>query len=244
VISYDDLQGYYSEIGRELKKGTLPGDVYTAYNTLQEAIGGEMQKVADQNGMGPQLTDAQTSWRNLKQTFYDPKSPLRKALDSKEPGAAARTLVGKDRTGIEALAKYDPELAQRANALRGYHEEAAATRPSTAAPKPTPMLSPKEAPAPYPEPQVAPVKKIGPQEVQEAKGEKLQKRADRIRHAGYLSATWAPFYAVKQMIGGHAPNLVTVGGEMAGTAALGHGIASILERPAVVNFLTKATRKT
>lgn len=242
-ISYSDLQGYYSELGAELKKGTLPGDVYTAYNTLQDAIGGEMQKVADANGMGPQLTDARTSWRNLKQTFYDPKSPLRKALDSKEPGAAARTLVGKDRTGIEALAKYDPELAQRANALRGYHEEAAATRPSTAPPKPAPTLGPKKEPLPYPDPRTATIKKIGEEDVRGAKAEKLQKRADRVRQAGYLSSTWAPFYAVRQMIGGHAPNLAAVGGEMAGTAALGHGIASLLEKPAVVNFLTKATAR-
>lgn len=235
TISYDDLQGYYSELGRELSKGTLPGDIYTAYSTLQDAIGGEMQKVADSKGLGAQLTDARGSWRNLKQTFYDPKSPLRKALNSKEPGTAVKAIIGKDRTGIEALAKYDPQLASRANVLRGYQEEADGIRIPQASTKATPKLAPKK--------ELAPAKKIGEEDIREAKGEHLQKSADRIRHYSTAAATWPLFYAVRDMVRGHAPNLGTIGLEMAGTAALGHGLANILEKPAVKDFLTKATSR-
>lgn len=242
-IPYSDLQGYYSEIGAELKKGTLPGDVYTAYNTLQDAIGGEMQKIADQNGMGAQLTDARTSWRNLKQTFYDPKSPLRKALDAKEPGAAARAIAGKDRTGIEAIAKYDPDLAKRANAMRTFHEEAAATHPSAAPPKPKPTLGPKKEPLPYPDPRTASIKRIGEEDVQGAKAEALQKRADKIRNIGTSSAIWPAIIAMREVFSGGAPHLAEAGGEMVAGPIIGHSIANILEKPAVVNFLTKATAR-
>ena len=244
-FTYADLQGYYSELGRELKRGTLPGDVYTAYNSLQDAIGGEMERVASQAdkkavaegkpspNFAGRLQDARTSWRNLKQTFYDPKSPLRKALNSKEPGVAVRQLVGKDRTAIEALARYDPELARRANVLRGYQEEASATRVPAASTKTEPQLAPRKEPTP--------AKKIGPQDVQEAKSASLQKHADRIRRFGERASVWPLFYAISDMVRGHVPNVLMTGGEMVATAALGRGLASILERPAVVDFLTKAT---
>lgn len=68
-ISYSDLQGYYSELGRELSRGTLPGDVYSAYDAMHDAIGQQMQEIADANGAGEQLTDARAYWKRMKQTF-------------------------------------------------------------------------------------------------------------------------------------------------------------------------------
>lgn len=234
-LTYSDLQGYYSELGRELKRGTLPGDVYTAYGELQDAIGNEMQRIADANGVGPQLTDARTSWRNLKQTFYDPKSPLRKALDAKEAGGAVKALSGKDRTGIEALAKYDPELARRANTIRGYQEEAAGLRVPAESTKAAPQLKPKT--------DLAPRKTIGQQEVQDAKSEGLQKRADRIRHLGEMAAIWPMFYVIRDVVRGNLPSIPMAGAEMAGTAIAGHSLARVLESPRVADFLTKATER-
>jgi len=73
-ISYADLQGYYSELGRELSKGTLPGDIYNAYDTMHEAIGEQMQAIADAHGAGEQLTDARAYWKHMKQTFGRPPS--------------------------------------------------------------------------------------------------------------------------------------------------------------------------
>ena len=37
--TYNDLQGDYSRLGKELTKGTLPGDLYHAYDMMHEAIG-------------------------------------------------------------------------------------------------------------------------------------------------------------------------------------------------------------
>jgi hypothetical protein len=202
-----------------------------------------MQKIADRKGVGAQLQDARNSWRNLKQTFYDPKSPLRKALDSKEPGQAVKHLIGKDRTAIEALAKYDPDLAARANTLRGYHEEAQAIRPSTAAPKPAPKLSPRQEPAAYPAARVATEQKIGAADVQAAKAEALDKRAQMITHRGSWVAAWPLFHVLTSVFRGELPNLGGVAVESAGTLGTVHAIANLMQRPAVVEFLTKATPK-
>jgi hypothetical protein len=240
-FTYGDLQGYYSELGRELKKGTLPGDVYTAYNSLQDAIGDEMQRIADSQGMGPHLTDARTTWRNLKQTFYDPKSPLRKAIDAKEPGGSIRTLAGKDRTGIEALAQYDPQLAQRANIIRGYDEEARGTRVPAPSTKAAPQLAPRKAPAPYPEPVVAETKGLGPRAIQEAKAESLQKRAAFVRHRGSWAATWPLLYVLRDIIHGNVSEIPGALGESAVTLGAVHGLANLMENPRVVDFLTEAT---
>lgn len=232
AVSYDDLQGYYSELGKELSKGTLPGDIYTAYSTLQDAIGQEMQGVADKKGMGPQLADARSSWRNLKQTFYDPRSPLRKAINSTEAGDAIGELAGKDRTGIQALARYNPELAQRANIIRGYADEAKAVKipGEKAEPKP---LAPRKEPTP--------AKKIGEKEVQSAKSGGLDEKADRIRKMGDYGAIWPAFYSLRTLIHGGVPNLLEAGAEATAIPMLGHGIAGIFDKPSVRDFLTKAT---
>ncbi|MGC2638308.1 MAG: hypothetical protein WA294_14085 [Acidobacteriaceae bacterium] len=244
-FTYTDLQGYYSELGRELKRGTLPGDVYTAYNSLQDSIGDEMQRIADTQGLGPQLTDARTTWRNLKQTFYDPKSPLRKALDAKEAGGAIKVLSGKDRTGIEALAKYDPQLAQRANTIRGYQEEANGTRLPSASTKPAPRLAPRTEPAPYPAAKIPEVKKLGPRAIQEAKAEILQKGADRVRSIGRRAAMYGFVDAPVEIALGAAkgiPALEIIGAlRVPGALITSEVAAQILESPKVVSFLTEAT---
>ena len=75
VATYEDLQGYYSELGTELSKGNVPGDLYHAYDTIHEAIGDEMQRIADANGQGPQLKAARDYWRRMKQAFGKQYNP-------------------------------------------------------------------------------------------------------------------------------------------------------------------------
>lgn len=241
-LSYKDLQGYYSELGRELQRGTLPGDIYTAYSQLQDAIGEQMQKIADANGLGPQLTDARATWRNLKQTFYDPKSPLRKALDAKEAGGAVKSLLGKDRTGIEALAKYDPELAKRANTIRGYQEEAAGLR--------VPAESTKTAPELKPKPEPAPKKTIGTAEIEAAKGKALDKQSHQIRQytvrAAFYITGLRGLLAVGRAAVGDLSALSQLPADVGeGIAIVGGGrfLADLLERPKVKELLTRPTPK-
>lgn len=238
ILTYRDLQGYYSEIGREITKGTLPGDVYHAYSTLQEAIGNEMQNIANSKGYGPQLQDARRTWREMKETFYDPKSPIAKALKSSERGKAIAALSGADQTGIEALAKYDPALAARANTIRGYQAEAKAIPSKPKALKSLPKLEPK------PEPVTPEVRKIGAEDIQEAKMKGLEKRTGDIRRRGEWIASGAAGYrALSNILHG---NLGAVPGDLleGGIAIAGvEGIARLLENPKVVEFLTKPTAK-
>jgi hypothetical protein len=71
-LDYEDEQGFYSELGNELSKGTLQGDIYTAYDTMHEAVGEDMQRIADSQGEGGKLYDARAYWRRMKQTFGKP----------------------------------------------------------------------------------------------------------------------------------------------------------------------------
>jgi hypothetical protein len=112
-ITYRDLQGYYTELGNELTKGTLPADVYQTYNKLHESIGGEMQRIADEKGMGAQLTDAQNYWRRMKQTFGKPlavKDAATKALGKSTSGIAANEALENQ---IRLLGSFDPEIPKQ-----------------------------------------------------------------------------------------------------------------------------------
>lgn len=242
-MTYRDLQGYYSELGRELKRGTLPGDVYTAFDTLQEAIGDEMQRIADQNGLGPQLLDARQSWKQLKQTFYDPKSPVTKALKSTERGDAIKQFQGKDQTGIEAIAKYDPDLASRANTIRGYQAEAKGIRPSTKPPKAEPTLGPPTPPV-TPEIVTPEVKSITPADIQQAKAQALANRAQKIQTRGAgIVTTLAAYRALADAFHGNFAALPSLFGESALGIGTTYGIGKILENPTVVEKLTKPTAR-
>jgi hypothetical protein len=69
VPTYADLQGDYSRLGKEISKGSLDGDVFHAYDKLHEALGDEMQRIADSNGQGAALQESRAYWRRMKQTF-------------------------------------------------------------------------------------------------------------------------------------------------------------------------------
>lgn len=239
MLTYRDLQGYRSEIGRELSKGTLPGDVFHAFKDLQESITNEMQRIADSNGQGPQFREARDYYRRYAETFIDKDSPIRKAIDTgnsldRKPGSVANILRGKD-AAVSRVAEFDPNVSKRLNTLRGHAEEAA-TRTPTKAPQAEPTLSPKPA-------RVIPkVSKIGPEGLEGANREALAKRSDAIRNRG---GTWANTFVILDGIRNaiHG-NLGAIGTDVAVRGAFGAGktaLANLLERPDVVKFLTKTT---
>jgi hypothetical protein len=74
-MTYDELQGYYSKLGQQISTGTIrDGEVFHAYDVMHEAIGDEMQRIANEHGLGKQLQDARNYWRRMKQTFGKPYS--------------------------------------------------------------------------------------------------------------------------------------------------------------------------
>lgn len=239
--TFSDLQGYYSELGRALSKGNLPDDVFRAIRDLHQNIGNMMQGLSDQAGVGPQFSEARNFYRQYMQTFRDYSSPLYKAMKATERGKSIAALAGMDQTGIEALAKYNPELAQRANTVRGYQAEAKAPV-SRKAIKSLPKLGPKET-VPPPE-----TKTIGAEDIQKAKQDSLAKQTDRIRkyttHAAMYVTTYRSLVAIGRAMAGDVSALGQLPADLAEGAAVvagGHGLAAFLENPKIVNMLTKAT---
>lgn len=247
-LSYNDLQGYREEIGRELRKGTLPPDVYNAYKKMMPMIDDAMQEIADRHGLGKAQTDARSFYREYAQTFLDRDSPVRAAIDTgksigRKPGSVVNALQGRN-AALEALARYNPELARKLNTIRGYQAEA---RGISAKPKPgklLPKLEPKPAPIPEPAPVKPEVKTIGPEEIRGAKTQGLEQRANIIRRRGEWIATGAAGYrALSNILHGNLaavpPDLLEGGIAVAGV----EGVARLLENPKVVEFLTRPTAR-
>lgn len=109
-VTYADLQGDYSALGKELSKGNLPGDVYHAYDQLHESIGNEMQRIADNNGMGKQLTDARNYWRRMKQTFGKPFSMTDAATKTISSAAPNLATDAEQANRIRLLGSFDPNI--------------------------------------------------------------------------------------------------------------------------------------
>lgn len=240
--SFRDLQGYYTELGTKLAQGNLLPDVYRAMKSLHDSIGEMMQGLADQAGVGPQLRDAQNSYREYVSAFRDPNSPLYKAIKAQEKGESIKQLQGKDVTGIQTLAKFNPELAKRANTIRGYQQAANSITSTPFKEKPVTPLSPKPA-------EVIPTTRtVGPEDIQAAKVAQLSDTAAKIRSralklgagATGLSSLSSIARAFHGDIGGLAnlPADVAFGGTVTAGA---YGIANLLESPNVVKLLTKPT---
>lgn len=256
-FTYEDLQGYRSELGRELRKGTLPGDVYHSYKTLQDAITTQMEDVArledermaqetgktlpkEQTYLG-RLQAARAYYRQYAETFLDRDSPVRKAIDTgnslkRKPGDVVAALRGRG-PAVEALARYNPELAGRVNTITGYQTESKALPSKPGKIASLPKLAPK------PESVVPEVKTVGSEESRGAKAGGLQSRADWIRNRGRWAASWPVFYALKDILHGNPGGIPGAMGEAAATAFAVNRVARFLENPKVVEFLTRPTAR-
>jgi hypothetical protein len=234
--TFSNLQGYYTELGDKFSTGTLPGDVYQAMKSLHKNIGNLMQQMADRSGVGPQFSEARNFYRQYMQTFRDHNSPLYKAIKATERGKSIASLSGKDQTGIQALARYNPDLAQRANTIRGYQSEARSIPSKPKDLKSLPKLEPKPSP-------ISPgVKKIGTEDIQQAKQEGMQQRADFIKkRGGQIAVTFGAYRMLENVIHG---NLSALPEDFAGAVA-GYGITQaigmLLENKKIMEAFTKPT---
>jgi hypothetical protein len=242
-IRYEDLQADYSTLGNELSKGTLDGTTYHAYDQMHEAIGKEMQGIADENGMGEQLTDARNYWRRMKQTFG-------KQISFTD--AASKTLGGlKDETQenqIRLLGSFDPEIPKLFSHVSNIEKGVEAQ------PKPVPervlttkaaesrVAQPKLDLTPRPEPKLPAPRKVGPEDVQAAKAGAVAKRADTFRNrGGGLASTFLVLDGIRNAFHG---NVAAIGEDIGARAAFGvakQSAARLLENPKVANWLSQAT---
>lgn len=229
--TFSDLQGYYSELGSNLAKGNLPGDVYQAMKSLQGSVGDLMQQMAESKGVGDQLTDARSFYRDYMNAFRESSSPLNKAMNAIERGQAVKALQGKDQSGIQTLARYNPELAQRANTIRGYQTEAKGIPAKAPAPKTEPVLPPKPAPV------LADVKKIGLGDIQQAKAGVMENAKKMGGLAGASLHGAGVWHFVQSAVHG------SPGGMLGGAtlAAAPYALAKLFKIPAVVRMMSAPT---
>lgn len=253
-LKFRDLQGYYTEIGLRMQ-ADLPGDVYRALKYVREQIGQQMLAMADKNGVGDQLKEAQAAWRDYENTFHDMRSvaqggsPVARILRAEDPGYASAPLLGKaSERAIGQIDKYDPELAILARHIHDNHQamQSLPSKLTTKEPPRKPTL--KEMPAP-PNAKVPRILDMPrrpelkpPPEYPNVLSKVAEKRADRIlgvsRNLRSVSG-WdiaSITGGMYQIARGDVPSAF-------GITVLRHGAGALLDHPKVVEWLSAPTRE-
>jgi hypothetical protein len=268
-VVYQDLQSDFSTLGNEISKGGLPGDVFDAYSDIHEAIGDEMQRLADSQGepidtakvprkmvegkatdepaystdIGKAVYDARAYWRRMKQTFGK----------TKEMNDAATKAIGggKDEAQenhIRLLGSFDPQIPQLHSLVQTLEAKAKSL------PKPVPervlmrnvaesRAAPPKLKLTPPEPPKPPApRKVGPEDVRSAKAEAVANRADTFRNrGGGLASTFLVLDGIRNAFHG---NVAAIGEDIGARAAFGaakQSAARLLENPKVADWLSQAT---
>ena len=262
-MTYKDLQPIYSDLGKELSKGTLPGTTYHAYDLMQEKIGDEMQRIADSQGQGEQLTNARGYWRRMKQTFGKPISfndAASKALGSLKDETQENQirLLGSFDPEIPKLFSHVSNIEKGADSLpkpvpeRELRQKLVESRPALPDTKdlrnkpavkdvaPIERVAPPDRPA---EMLPAP-RKIGAEDVQAAKAKSMSEAGRRVHNRVMWAAVTPTLIAIEQLVRLHGLSAGEIGAAAVGTAGM-TGVASLVSRvfenPKFVEFMTKAT---
>ena len=121
-FKFKDLQGYSSEIGAKLAQGGLQGDVYQALKFLKEKIDVAKKAIAERNGVGAELTQADNFWNKYLESFYDKDSAVAKIRENTgkvDPEFFSEPITKGKSTGLAAqrLRDLPTQYADEANAL-------------------------------------------------------------------------------------------------------------------------------
>jgi hypothetical protein len=253
VPTYSDLQGDYSALGKELTKGTLPGDVYHAYDELHEALGTEMQRIADSQGMGAQLLDARNYWRRMKQTFGKPLTMADNATAALKDVNPEFLSHDAQANRLRLLGSFDPEIpkaAEHIGNLRKGMDALPKDQPVRAAVKvPPPAPSPEPLPKPtpraeYPEPHATTPIEKPTVDTREIRADRMMEKANRMRtyalnRAAYTAAAMLPGSLLAGIMGHPWFGTVIEAGSVPLGVYGGDAFANMLGKPGVRNFLTK-----
>lgn len=281
-VTFVDLQGYYSETGAELSKGTLPGDVYQATKQLHNAIGDMMQEMADSAGAGKEFWDSRVFYRNYMDVFHEPTgpsgsgSPVAQALLAKDPLTAVDKFAGDagDR-GIATLRRYNDRLATLAQDARRIAQakvsvperaSIADIKPPKTTPVPTgsnlplpPVMEPVPIPRasnlnlppvlpereviPFRQPKLAPRRVISAGDLQRANEAAVRARAAGLAgHLFWWTGVWPAFRMLSELSRGAEVSLKPLA-LMPAAGAAGMATEELMSQPAVMDFLTRATRQ-
>lgn len=242
-ISFGDLQGYYSELGDKLAAGNLPGDVYQALKSLQGDIGGMMDKIAAEKGVGSQLKTARNLYRDYMQTFREntgpsgSASPIAKSLLAKDPAFALKPLEAEETASRvrNDLARHDPSQNGVGGAAQLFDNFRQAARGLEESSKPVKVPNTPKPPAEMPT-QFTPESLAGQKAAQLADAAQKIKKSRSWVVNGLLAADM-----IRSGLMGHFGNLgVDVLVRVLYSAGK-QGIVMALEDPKVVQKLSKLT---
>lgn len=244
-LTWKDLQGYRSELSKKISSGTLPGDEYYGYKKVLGVVDDGMQKIADANGMGKQVAADRAFYRQYMETFRDPKSPVYRAINATERGGTLKALRTTDRSGIEAVAKYNPELAKRLNSTREALETSKKPTPAATL-RSLPKLSPKPEPIPDPErpPPVKPdVKVVTPSTISQFKSDQVLGKGENLEATSNRMATiFTGLDALRNIAKRNPAGMAVDFGARGVFGFIQNTVGKMLENPSIVNRLSNLTQ--
>lgn len=247
-VTYKDEQQLYSELGKELSKGSLNGPTYHAYDVLHESIGKDMQRIADLQGQGEALSAARNYWRRMKQTFGKPISftdAATKAIGgvTDETQANQVRLLGSFDPEIPKLVKHVSNIEKGVSSLPKETPERVLTEKAAAEKLPVPGkgISPKIELTPRPTPKTFDPPKIGAKEVAEVHKKGYEARQKLVEHKAGWMAAGSLIYTAIDMLKGEIPSTSGVGTSIGGSLAVQAMVTKILSNPKVMSFLEEAT---
>jgi hypothetical protein len=180
-MNYDELQGFYSKLGNALSGRSLEGEAYHAYDITHDAIGKEMQRIADSKGMGQELTAAREFWRRMKQTFGKSSDTINdragKAVNDASP---EYTDAQREEYRNRLLGSFNPEIPKLLEAAKSAQARLDAlpgdsTRPTAKTPK-----APEEITVKPPKIEKAPEPTPGPTRPEEVQAKGLGELKDPV----------------------------------------------------------------
>ncbi len=260
TISFRDLKGYSSEIGRKLAQGGLPSDIYRAMKALKEKIDLAKAEIAKRNGVGAELKTAEDFYQKYQDAFYDKDSAIaqaRKRVGVLDPEYYADPFTkGKaSGVGLDKLRSIPTQYADTVNAISGTidrlkanyqelqgmkipKEKPVPTAPTPKTPGPRSMATLEAIPEPV-EPGTTPRKIVEspkPPTAEEIVAEKRQRVEARGRSLMTISNYDAANIAA-------VPAGVLLGHPLLGLAPLAakYGLSYVLTRPGVIEWIAKPT---
>lgn len=108
-VTFSNLKGYYSELGRMLSSPSVPGDVKQAVSALRNSVDEMQQKLADEAGVGQKYKLLRNQYRNYAQGFKDYQgpnqsgSPVAYALQAADPYNATKPFLGQEPEEISRI---------------------------------------------------------------------------------------------------------------------------------------------
>ena len=266
-VTFGDLQGYFTETGAELSKGTLPGDVFTATKELHNAIGDMMQDMAKKAGpeANKMFWDSRVFYRGYMDTFHEPTgpsgsgSPVAQALLAKDPATAVAKFTGDsgDR-GISDLLRYSHGLANLAQDVRRVAQTkipAPASKSVLDIPQPKikpvpaganlplPPVLPEMEQVPFREPKLTPTRTISADDLRRANDDAVRAGAEKLTgRLFWWTGIWPAFRMLSELTRNQDVSLRPLA-LMPASGAVGMATEELLSHPAVREFFTRPTRQ-